>query len=56
MDETKDNSIYIDNLNSNTSYELSVFIKTNYGMDPEHFLAINFKTKNESKLMINPGS
>ncbi|XP_025407449.1 uncharacterized protein LOC112681404, partial [Sipha flava] len=54
--ETKENNIYIDNLKSNTFYELNVFIKTNYGLNTEYFLAINFKTKNESKIIFNQES
>ncbi|VVC28415.1 Hypothetical protein CINCED_3A016464 [Cinara cedri] len=38
--ETKENHILFDDLNLNSSYELKVFIQTNVGYNPEHFLFI----------------
>ncbi|XP_060847647.1 uncharacterized protein LOC132927184 [Rhopalosiphum padi] len=43
--ETKKNNILIENLKSNTQYELKVFIKTHVGYTPENFLFINFTTE-----------
>ncbi|VVC38854.1 Fibronectin type III,EGF-like, conserved site,Immunoglobulin-like fold,EGF-like domain [Cinara cedri] len=43
--KTKQNIISFDNLNSNTTYEMKVFIKTHVGYNPEQFFRVNFTTK-----------
>lgn len=50
VNETKRNSFTFDTLKTNTTYEMKVFIKTNIGYNPEHFLLISFTTKHESEL------
>ncbi|CAI6359203.1 unnamed protein product [Macrosiphum euphorbiae] len=46
--ETKNNYVSFNELKSNTTYELKVFIKTHFGYNPDHFLLTNFKTKFEN--------
>ncbi|XP_029345320.1 neural cell adhesion molecule L1 isoform X2 [Acyrthosiphon pisum] len=48
MRETKNNYISFNDLKTNTTYELKVFIKTHFGYNLEHFLLTNFKTKLEN--------
>ncbi|XP_060854158.1 tenascin-like isoform X2 [Rhopalosiphum padi] len=46
--ETKNTYISFNDLKSNTTYELKVFIKTHISYNPEHFLLVNFTTKFEN--------
>ncbi|XP_060843561.1 uncharacterized protein LOC132923516 isoform X3 [Rhopalosiphum padi] len=45
---TENNYIFFNDLKSGTAYELKVFIKTNIGYNPEHFLHVKFTTKYEN--------
>lgn len=50
--ETKKKNILINNLKSNTSYELKVFIRTHVGFNPERYLFTNFTTEVRSEFIL----
>lgn len=49
INETELNHFTFDQLKSNTSYELKVFIQTHVGYNVNHSLITNFTTKTKSE-------
>lgn len=46
--ETKQNHINLNNLKSNTNYEVRIFVHNTDEYNPERYLFVDFKTKSES--------